>query len=148
MGKKKFHGKKARRGVRFVKDLALCNHEMFSSQLKMNPTKFEEFLSYVAPLIIKASEKWKPIGSSERLCVTLRHLVTVSAQSNISLSYRISKTSVNRIIKETTDALWKVLSKRGFIKAPSSEEKKWNFEKGIGAIDGKHVLMQAPPRSG
>ena len=41
----------------FVKDLAVCDHEMFSSQFRMNPAKFEEFLSYVAPLIIKASEK-------------------------------------------------------------------------------------------
>ena len=141
-----------------VKDLALCDHEMFFSQFRMSPTKFEELLSYVAPLIIKASEKREPIGPSERLCVTLRYLVTGDAQSTISLSYRISKTSVSRIIKETTDALWKVLSEREFIKAPSSEEewveiadqfeRKWNFGNCIGAIDGKHVLMQAPPRSG
>ena len=88
----------------------------------------------------------------------LRYLVTGVAQSTISLSYRISKTSVSIIIKETTDALWKVLSERGFIKAPSSEEewgeiadqfeRKWNFGNCIGTIDGKHVLMQAPPRSG
>ena len=83
----------------------------------MSPTKFEELLSYVAPLIIRSSEKREPIGPSERLCV-----ITGDAQSTISLSYRISKTSVSRIIKETADALWKVLSEREFIKAPSSEE--------------------------
>ena len=54
--------------------------------------------------------------------MTLCYLVTGDAQSTISLSYLISETSVSRIIKETTDALWKVLSERGFIKAPSSEE--------------------------
>ena len=124
----------------------------------MSQTKFEEPLSYVAPLIIKASEKREPIGPSERLCVTLRYLVTGDAQSTMPLSYGISKTSVSRIIKETTDALWKVLSEREFFKAPSSEkewveiadqfERKWNFGNYIDAIDGKHVLMQAPPRSG
>ena len=51
-----------------------------------------------------------------------------------------------------------MLSERGFIKAPSSEEewveiahqfeRKWNFGNRIGAIDGKHVLMQAQPRLG
>ena len=135
-----------------VKDLALCDHEMFFSQFMMNPTKL---LLYIAPLIMKASEKREPIGPSERLCVTLRYLVPGDAQSTISLSYRISKTSLSRIIKETTDALWKVLSERGFIKASEEEwveiadqfEKKWNFGNCIGAIDGKHVLMQAPPRS-
>ena len=43
---------------------------------------FEEFLSYLARLILKyASEKRKPIGPSERLCGTLRYLVTGDAQS-------------------------------------------------------------------
>ena len=46
----------------------------------------------------------------------------------------------------------------GYIKFPSNEnewrniaidfENKWNFPHRIGAIDGKHVVMQAPPRSG
>ena len=66
----------------------------------MNPTKFEELLSSVAPLIMKASEKRESIGPSERLCVTLRYLVTDDAQSTISLSYCISKTSVSTIIKK------------------------------------------------
>ena len=134
-----------------VKDLVLRDHEMFFSQFRMNPNKFEELLSYVAPLIMKASEKTESIGPGERLCVTLRYLVTGDAQSTISLSYRISKTSVTRIIKERADALWKVLSERGFTKAPSSKEewveianqfeRKWNFGNCIGATDGKHVLM-------
>ena len=87
-----------------VKDLALCDYEMFFSEFRLNPTKFEELLSYVSPLIMKASEKREPIGPSERLCVPLRYFVTGNAQS-----YHMSKTSVSRIIKETK-ALWKVLS--------------------------------------
>ena len=38
-----------------VKHLAICDHEMFSVQFRMNSAQFEVFLSYVAPLIIKAS---------------------------------------------------------------------------------------------
>ena len=75
----------------------------------MNPTKFEELLSNVGPLIVKASQKKEPIGPSERLCVTL-------------LLAKLSKTLVSRIIKEMTRVLWKVLSERGFIEAPSFEE--------------------------
>ena len=72
--------------------------------------------------------------------------------------YRISKTSVSRIIKETAGALRKILSEKRFTKAPSSKEewveienhfeRKRYFGNCISAIDGKHVLMQAPARSG
>ena len=88
----------------------------------MDPTKFEELLSHVAPFVMNASEKRKLIVPREGLLGTLCYLLTGDAQSTISLSYRISKTSVSRLIKETTDVLWKAQSERGFIKAPSSEE--------------------------
>ena len=94
----------------------------FFCQFRMNPTKFEELLSYIAPEIMKSSEKREAISPSERLCVTLRYLVTGDAQTTISLSYRVSKTSVSRFIKQTTDVLWRVLCDKGFIKAPNTEE--------------------------
>ena len=53
----------------------------FSSQFRTNPIKFEEFLSYLAPLILKASEKREPIGPSERLCGIPGYLITGDAQS-------------------------------------------------------------------
>ena len=53
----------------------------FVSQFRTNPIKFEEFLSYLAPLILKASEKREPIGPSERLCGIPGYLVTGDAQS-------------------------------------------------------------------
>ncbi|XP_065062421.1 uncharacterized protein LOC135689196 [Rhopilema esculentum] len=70
----------------------------------------------------------------------------------------MSKTSVSRIVKETTEVIWTELFKAGYLKVPSSEdewrktaeefEEKWNFPSCVGAIDGKHVVMQAPARSG
>ena len=73
-------------------------------------------------------------------------------------SYRISPTTKGRIISETRQTLWRVLSEKSFIKAPDSEKEwlaiaaefndKWNFPHCLGAIDGKHVLIQAPARSG
>lgn len=141
-----------------IKEMRLVDNELFFRQFRMNPTKFEELLSYVAPEIIKSSVKREPISPSERLCATLRYLVTGDAQSTISASYRISKTSISRIIKETTDAIWNVLLLKGFLKVPCDEkewmeiaaqfEEKWNFPNCLGAIDGKHVVMQAPARSG
>ena len=73
--------------------LKLFDHEYFQKQFRMSPTKLEELLGWIVPRITKSSEKRQPIGPEERLCVTLRYLVTGDAQVTISSSYRISPTS-------------------------------------------------------
>ena len=77
---------------------------------------------------------------------------------SIALSYRISPTTVGRIIRETCEALWSALQAKGFLKVPNEQntwkeishrfEEMWNFLHCIGAIDGKHVVMLAPANSG
>ena len=97
------------------------------------------------------------IGPKERLCVCLCYLVTGDAQTTIAASYRVSP-AVGRIIAETCELLWKTMIERGFLKMPCTVEdwkiiahefgKYWNFPNCIGALDGKHVVMQAPAKSG
>ena len=77
----------------------------------MSVMQYEELLSMVAPKIQKSSEKRKCIGPSECLCVTLRYLTTGDSQTTIAINYRISPSSVGRIIYETCLALWQVLEK-------------------------------------
>ena len=115
-------------------------------------------MQLVAPKSLKSCVKREAIQPGERLSVTLRYLATGDAQTTIAASYRMSKTSVSRIVKETTEVIWTELFKAGYLKVPSSEdewrkiaeefEEKWNFPNCVGAIDGKHVVMQAPARSG
>ena len=88
----------------------------------------------------------------------MRYLVTGDAQITIAASYRVSQTTVGRIIRETSQVIWDTLVAKEFLKAPETEsdwlriaevfEKKWNFPHCVGAIDGKHVVMQAPANSG
>ena len=124
----------------------------------MSPTKYEELLSWIAPFLVRNDTRREPIRPDQRLCVTLRYLVTGDSFSTIAYSYRMSDTTVGRIVKETCKVLWSVLLEKGFIKAPRtlSEWKKvsldfedrWNFPNCLGAIDGKHVTIQCPPRGG
>ena len=70
----------------------------------------------------------------------------------------MSQTTVGRISPETCDALWEVLTKEGFMEVPktpdqwhvvaSEMERRWNFPTCLGAMDGKHVNIVAPARSG
>ena len=70
----------------------------------------------------------------------------------------MSPTTVSHIIRETTNVIWDVLCEKGYLSTPSTQEKwveiaqefyqLWNFPSCLGAIDGKHVTIQAPSNSG
>ena len=70
----------------------------------------------------------------------------------------MSTTRVERIIKKTSQALWGVMLEEGYLKIPQNSsdwkkiakdfERKRNFPNCVGVMDGKHVVMQAPVRSG
>ena len=141
-----------------VKDLQLHDHLYFFQNFRMSPTTFELLLSWVGPLIKKSSLRRPVACPAERLCVTIRYLVTGDDQITIATSYRLSPTTVGRIIKETCQVIWNVLSDKGYLLAPHSQREwldiaaefnsEWNFPHCLGAIDGKHVMIQAPARSG
>ena len=92
----------------------------------------------------------------ETVPVTLHYLCTGDSQFTIGTSYRISPTTIGRIISETSRAIWYVPNKKGFIKAPTSKKErldiatkfdnKWNFPHCLVAINGKHLIKQTPPR--
>lgn len=74
----------------------------------------------------------------------------------IAWDYRVGKSTVHFIIKETCTAIWDVLLPI-VMPEPTEEEwnnvadsffKRWNMPNCIGAIDGKHVTIQSPKLSG
>ena len=99
-----------------------------------------------------------PNSPSERLAVTLRYLVTGDVQCTVAASFRISPSAVSRIITETCDAIWTSLKRMHYLDCPSNVsewksvaqefESRLNFPHAVGALDGKHVVMQALYNSG
>ena len=142
-----------------VKELRLHDAEYFFMCFRMTPVVFEELLHWLGPHLQKHDTQMrKAISPSERLSVCLRYLMTGDAQVTIATSYCISPTVVGRIINENCEAVWKVLNAKGFIRYPSTEPewksiaedfaRIWNFPNCLGALDGKHVVMQALATSG
>lgn len=86
----------------------------------------------------------------------LRFLATGMSYSSLAFAFRVSKSSVHNIIKETTEQIWLALNEE-FISSPDPDELKqisdefflkFGMPNCVGAIDGKHCTIQAPSHSG
>ena len=120
-----------------IKDLRLHDQEYFFKFFRMTPTKYEELLQLVAPAITKCSIRRETIGPSERLTVTLKYIFAGTSQIDLAGMFRISPTTISRIIQETCSALWNILLAEKYISHPENEtewkavadefERKWNF---------------------
>ncbi|XP_034246598.1 protein ANTAGONIST OF LIKE HETEROCHROMATIN PROTEIN 1-like [Thrips palmi] len=139
-------------------ELQLEDPNKFRRCLRMDVANFEFLLEKVSPLIVKQDTHLrKSISAAERLSVTLRHLATGETQESLSLNYRLGQSTISGIIKETVRAISEVLSSE-FLRFPSSQEEweavaggyaeRWNFPHCIGAMDGKHVRIDPPVKSG
>ena len=101
--------------------MQLFDHEYFFKFFRMTPTKYEHFLSLIAPAITKSSLRCETIGASEQLMVTLRYIFGGTSQIDLAGLFRMSPISIGRIINETSIAIWTILLAKEYINYPKSE---------------------------
>ncbi|XP_018394737.1 PREDICTED: putative nuclease HARBI1 [Cyphomyrmex costatus] len=122
----------------------------------MSHAIFEKLLNIIEPFITKTHVVRTPIPARTRLQVTLRYLSSGDSMVSISYAFRIAHNTVSLIINETCESIWNSLKHRVFLQPSSNNwekvaedfERICNFTHCIGAPDGKHVVIQAPPNSG
>lgn len=130
--------------------------EIFFNYFRMTKRRFQCLERLVCPLIEHKKTHRLPIGSRERLCLVLRILASGESQASTAIAYRISKASVSIIVKETCAAIYTALhttylpvpTKSRFGEVCEDFWKLWQFPNCLGAIDGKHVEVTAPPNTG
>ena len=145
---------------KYVKNTLLMNYFLFiyTRYLRMSPERFDCLLELVTPIIRKKDTKFrKSIPPCERLALTLRFLATGESQISLSFQFKIGRSTVSKILAETSRAIYSVLSEK-YMRAPSTSEEwkaiasdfeeKWNMPHVIGAIDGKHVRLKCPKNTG
>ncbi|XP_073405529.1 phosphomannomutase 1 isoform X2 [Dendrobates tinctorius] len=98
----------------------------------------------------------RAIPPEERLLVTLRFLATGETLSSLHFQYRLGISTLSGIVADTCRALWDVLCPE-FLLLPTVEkwiehaERFWtvcNFPNCLGAVDGKHIRIIKPKRTG
>ena len=89
--------------------------------------------------------------------ITLRYLTTSDSQTSLAFSFRAGRSTFCKIVRETCQSIWMVLTTE-YLKHPSTTgewrsissefEREWNFPHCLGALDGKHVIMECPRDGG
>nr|CAI5842559.1 unnamed protein product [Callosobruchus analis] len=152
-----FESRSRYNGSDLLNDLAIQDTGQFKNFCRLSSTDFEFIISLIGPKIKKKNTNFREcIPVNERLAVTLRFLATGDSYTSLMYTFKISKQCISNIVTEVCQALVDALKKH--IKLPTSTEqwlaiserfeKQWNFPHCIGAIDGKHVVLQAPIGSG
>ena len=141
-----------------VREMRLGDREFYFKYMCMSPERFDHILSLIEPIVTKESTNFRePISAGERISITLRFLATGETQQSLSLSYRIGKATVSKVVRETSDAIYEVLSPI-YMQPPKTQEdwlaiakdfqEIWNLPNVIGSIDRKHVRMMCPANTG
>jgi hypothetical protein len=89
-------------------------------------------------------------------CYCCRFLSTGDSLQSIAFSYRLGHSTVTKIVMDTCSKIWKNLHSIYMAEPTESDwyaiaggfEQLWQFPNCIGAIDGKHIVIQAPPNTG
>ena len=133
------------------------DEDRFYTYFRMSIAEYDRLHELIGPHITKVTTNYRrPVCSSERLCITLRFLSTGDSFGTISFNYKVGRTTVGEIVQETCTALWNVLQPM-YLPVPTKARwqeisdrfrQKWQFPNCLGAIDGKHCIIQAPPNSG
>ncbi|XP_064469750.1 uncharacterized protein LOC135384476 [Ornithodoros turicata] len=141
-----------------MRELDMEDKDNYRRYIRMDVSTFEHLLNLVQPHIQRQDTNFREaISPGERLSVTLRHLTTGESFQSLGFQFRMAHNTVAGIVLEVCRALYAVL-KLQYLKVPTTEdewkkvamtfEDSWNFPNCIGALDGKHVQILPPPKSG
>ncbi|KAJ4920286.1 hypothetical protein JOQ06_025989 [Pogonophryne albipinna] len=123
----------------------------------MSAEQMDELLSLLGPELTRQSTNYRAaIEPKQRLAVALRYLASGDSLVSLAFSYRLGCATVTNSVHLVCAAIAKKMMER-FLPRPTEDTwkevaqgfwEKWNFPNCLGAIDGKHIVIQVPPRSG
>ena len=136
------------------KEVMRMSHEEFLYILRSMEKDFTYYAALRRTRVLGGNEVICP---KARLTVTIRFLASGETYRSLSFQFRMSRGAISYIVKDVCNAIIKNLSPV-FLKVPSSQEEwleisakfaeRWQFPNCIGALDGKHIVMQPPSESG
>ncbi len=144
--------------TRLMEELRLEDPQAFFNYLRMEPGMFDELVQRVGPRIEKKDTRMrKALSPGLKLAITIRFLATGDKYPTLMYSFRVARNTVSLIIPEVCQAIVEEY-KDEVISCPTTPaewaeigevfKNKWNIPNAVGAIDGKHVAIRKPAKSG
>ncbi|PIO35237.1 hypothetical protein AB205_0055390, partial [Aquarana catesbeiana] len=131
--------------------------EKFFNYSRMSVNSFNELLRLLGTRLEYQNTTFRnSVEPAERLLVTLRYLATGNSFASLHYEYKLGKSMVSTIVRNTCIAIWEVL-RDVVMRKPNKEEwntkaelfwERCNFPNCVGAIDGKHIRIVRPVGSG
>lgn len=123
----------------------------------MHTDTFNDLVQTLEPQLARQHTNCRPPICPEQLvAICLRFLATGDSFCTIAFSFRVGVSTVHYAVQNVCDAIWDTmymtylppLTTDKWLKVADRFEAIWNFPHCVGALDGKHVVIQAPPNSG
>uniref|UniRef100_A0A671S3X4 Zgc:194221 n=1 Tax=Sinocyclocheilus anshuiensis TaxID=1608454 RepID=A0A671S3X4_9TELE len=119
-----------------IQELRLDNGR-FKAYFRVDKDQFDYILRKVGPSISKQSFCRETISPAQRLCICLRYLATGDSLRPSPSPYGTTlwKNTCHHLTER-----WREIA--------ADFQQMWNFPNCVGAVDGKHIVIQAPASSG
>lgn len=144
---------------RFLMDkLRLRDVAAFKNFTRMEPGVFFTLVERLTPAIEKKNTWYREaVSPAERLAVTLRYYATGTTYYSLRYDWQMGDNTISKIVREVSKAIVAVYgeellfpptTEEGWLQVANKFSERWNFHHTLGALDGKHVAIRKPAKSG
>ena len=140
-----------------VREMRLAHPARHLQYFRLPKEGFDLLLSMIEERIKRQRTVFRePVSAGERLAVTLRYLASGMEFSALAPTYRLAEPTCRAIVYDTCRAIIEELGPQ-YLPPPTTAtwtaseagyRSLWDFPNCVGALDGKHVVMQAPANTG
>ena len=131
---------------------------MFRNYTRLTPDFFLEVLDRVRLAISKVDTNMRLcIEPGVKLAITLRFLASGDSYSSLSYAFRVAKSTISLFVPKVCTAIFDAYQAEAFMIEWTEEGwntkaekfyRRWNMPHTMGALDGKHVAIKKPKKSG
>ena len=138
--------------------MLLDDAKSFKEFIRMDRLHFQFLVERLYPRLIKRDTVMrKSIKPDEQYCLFLRCIASGESFQSLEYQFQISRRTISRVIATVAKAIIHQMQD-AYLETPNTLEEwllisekfsqRWKFPNMIGAVDGKHVILQQPCNSG